>query len=149
MALHRSRAVLAQVTTVTVVALARSGFALAQADHTAHQAKAGPTITLTTKPDPPVAGENTLTVSVKSPAGEPVVGADVWVVLVMPATPSTGVAEIRKAATLEPDDNPTVKTLGVYIGRIDVPSAGRWQMTVTVRVYGKEFGEVKVSLPVR
>lgn len=128
----------------TTVAIAASQGAAGKADPKA-PAKPEATITLTTKPTPPVGGENEFTVSVKDSAGKPVVGADVSVLLLMPAMPAMHMPEMKNTVALKPAEGKDA-TPGTYIGRGQVPMAGRWNVTVSVNVGGRDFAEKQLTL---
>ena len=103
-------------------------------------AKPAATITLTTKPTPPVSGNNDFMVTVKGPDGNPVVGADVSVLLVMPAMPSMKMPEMKNTIALKAAEG-NAAAEGKYTGRGQVPTAGKWNVTVSVKVGGKDFAE--------
>lgn len=104
-----------------------------------------PNITLTTKPSPPVAGENDFEVIVRSSDAKPVVGADVSVVLVMPAMPKMGMPEMRNTIALKPAAG-KAGTEGRYTGRGQLWMAGKWNVTVMVRVGGEDVAEKTLTL---
>lgn len=106
---------------------------------------AAPTITLSTKPTPPVSGDNDFAVTVKDAKGKPVTGADVSVLLVMAAMPSMNMAEMKntialKAVSEKPAD------AGKYSAKGQVPMAGKWNVTVSIKVAGKDYAEKKLTL---
>jgi hypothetical protein len=102
-----------------------------------------PSVTLSTKPTPPVAGETTFSVTVKGPDGKPVTGAEVTVELVMPAMK---MAEMRNKVTLKPAVDPKESAAGIYTGSGQVMMAGKWNVTVAVKVSGKDYAELKQTL---
>ena len=78
------------------------------------QKKPEATITLTTKPTPPAAGETTFTVTAKDADGKPITGADVSVELVMP--PMGAMGEMKNTVALKPSTDPKVAAEGTYVG---------------------------------
>ncbi len=107
-----------------------------------------PTITLTTTPNPPVMGDNVFEVAVAAPDGKPVVGAEVSVLLVMPAMPMMSMPEMRSTVALKPAEGKAADE-GKYTGRGQVTMAGRWNVTVSVKVTGKDVVEKKLTLRAR
>lgn len=108
-------------------------------------ARSETTITLATKPTPPMTGDNEFTVSVQDPVGKPVAGADVSVLLLMPAMPTMHMPEMKNTVVLKAAEGKDA-TPGTYSGRGRVPMAGRWNVTVSVKVGGKTFAEKKMTL---
>jgi hypothetical protein len=105
-----------------------------------------PTVTLATKPSPPATGQTTFTVTVKAPDGKPVIGADVSLELVMPAMPAMKMAEMRNKVALKPAADPKLAAAGTYTGSGQVMMAGAWNVTVTVKLNGKDYAELKQTL---
>jgi hypothetical protein len=107
-------------------------------------AKAAPAkkldIGFTTSPKPTKIGENTFEVIVKDGAGVPVTGADVSVLLFMPAMPAMKMPEMRNEVKLKHAG------AGKYIGSGPVMMAGMWTVTVSVKDNGAEMGQKKFSL---
>lgn len=98
-------------------------------------------IAFRTSPSPPRgAAENEFEVMVKDRQGKPVDGADVSVVLFMPAIPAMRMPEMRNEVKLQGVGN------GRYTGKGQVMTAGPWTVTVSVRQKGKEIGQQKVTL---
>ena len=126
------------------VALA-AGTVLDRSMVSAQAARPEPKITLTTKPSPPVTGENDFEVTVRSSDAKPVVGADVSVLLVMPAMPKMGMPEMRNTVALKPADG-TAATEGKYTGRGQLWMAGKWNATVMVKVGGTDVAEKTLTL---
>ena len=113
----------------------------------AGQAKApAPTVTLQTKPSPPAMGKTDLTVTVKAADGKPVTGADVIVEFVMPAMPAMKMAEMRNKVTLKPAADAKLAAAGTYTGTGQIMMSGTWNTTVTVKVNGKDYAELKQTL---
>lgn len=90
-----------------------------------HQA-AGPTVTLTTQPSPPRAGENFLRLELTDTQKQPIPHARMRLVLTqvgtMPGMHSERSWEIAAAAT----------HAGGYEGRVHLASPGRWEVIVHV-----------------
>ena len=120
-------AIAAALTSVTVAELAA-----------AQQSAAGqkPTIeiALTTKPNPPKEGPNTLEVTVKGADGKPVTDAEVTTLFYMAAMPAMKMPEMKSTATLKHQKD------GRYVGNNHVAMAGKWDVTVTVKRGGQEIG---------
>ena len=113
----------------------------------AGQAKApAPTVTLQTRPSPPAMGKTDLTVTVKAADGKPVTGAEVTVEFVMPAMPAMNMAEMRNKVTLKPAADAKLAAAGTYTGAGQIMMAGTWNTTVTVKVNGKDYAELKQTL---
>jgi hypothetical protein len=122
-----------------------SGAVLMQAQSTPKaDKKPQPTITLSTKPDPPAAGQTTFTVTARDTAGKPITGADVTVELVMP--PMGGMAQMRNKVTLKASTDPKLAAEGTYAGTGQIMMAGKWNATVDVKVGGKSVGQHKTTL---
>ena len=118
---------------------------LANGDAPAASADAKSTVpfAMTTRPDPPRAGDNTVEVTVRDPSGAPVTGATVTVALFMPAMPSMNMPAMRADATLLETGG------GAYRGQADVGMAGRWDVTITVTRDGQVLGRVARALVAR
>lgn len=95
------------------------------------------------QPDPPRTGDNTFEVRVNDASGQPVTDADVSVQLFMPAMPTMNMPAMRNEAKL------THAGQGVYRGRGQVMTAGRWDVTVTVSRGGQRLGSRQVAMVAR
>ncbi len=84
-------------------------------------------IDLKTQPEPPRKGANTLHVMLTGADGKPVTGTQVTVTFFMPAMPEMDMAEMNAVSDL------VEKGDGMYEGSLQLPSGGRWQVTVTVK----------------
>ena len=115
-------------------------------DHAAHHAKPKASVTLSTDPTPPVPGEATFTVTVRDEQGQPVMGADVVVVLVMPMP---GLGDMRTKVTLEPTKDPKQAAEGVYAGKGQIFMAGTWNATITIQKDGQAFEDEALELVAR
>jgi hypothetical protein len=105
-------------------------------------------ITLVTKPNPPAAGQDDFEVTVADAQKKPVTGVDVSVDLVMPAMPSMGMAEMKRTVALKPVSTKPADA-GKYAGRGQVPAAGQWNVTVRVKMAGKELATKTLTLTAR
>ena len=104
-----------------------------------------PSVVLVTQPNPPVAGANAFTATIKDAAGNPVVGADVTVTFVMPAMPSMNMPEMKSTLALKAvGDRPA--DAGQYTGKGSLRMAGRWNVTVTAKIKDKVVAEEKLTL---
>lgn len=97
-------------------------------------------VDLTTEPQPPHKGANTVRVKVTGADGKPVAGAQVNAVFFMAAMPAMGMAAMRDVATL--DD----KGGGVYEGPLKLETGGTWQVTVTVQRNGQTIATKQLSV---
>jgi RND family efflux transporter MFP subunit len=105
-------------------------------------APAGLDIAFSSRPDPPRAGENSFEVTVKDAQGQSVTDATVEVSFFMPAMPSMGMPAMRSRAALPHAGG------GTYRGTGEI-SAGRWDVTVTVRRGGQRLGTKATAVVVR
>ena len=105
------------------------------------------TVTLATRPSPPVTGDNDFDVTVQVDA-MPLVGADVSLLLVMPAMPEMGMPEMRNTIVLKPAEGKAADD-GKYAGRGQVMMAGTWYVTVSVKVANAVVAEKKLTLVAR
>lgn len=105
------------------------------------------TVTLATRPSPPVTGDNDFDVTVQAD-GRPLVGADVSLLLVMPAMPEMGMPEMRNTIVLRPAEGKAADD-GKYAGRGQVMMAGTWYVTVSVKVANADVAETKLTLVAR
>jgi hypothetical protein len=107
-------------------------------------AKAGPAkkldIAFTSSPKPTKIGDNAFEVIVKDGAGMPVTGADVSVLLFMPAMPAMKMPEMRNEVKLKHAG------AGKYTGSGPVMMAGTYTVTVSVKENGAEVGQKKLTL---
>jgi nitrogen fixation protein FixH len=97
---------------------------------------------ITTDPSPPARGRNQITVSLKDPAGKPLVGAQVNVTFYMAAMPAMGMAAMRaEAQALDQSD-------GSYIATLDLASGGTWTVTITAEKAGKPLVRKQLNMSV-
>jgi YtkA-like len=123
-----------------LVAIGSASVIAEQAKSPAKRGKSAVTITFASRPSPPKAGENQFDVTVKGADGKPVTDADVAVSFVMPAMPAMKMAEMRSDVKLKPAG------AGKYAGSGQVPTAGTWNVTVSVKQSGKELGQKKLKV---
>ena len=88
-------------------------------------AQAQATVELTTDPNPPHKGSNTVRVKLTSQNGQPITGAQVTVTFFMPAMAAMGMSAMKTVV------NASDKGSGMYEGKGDLGSGGTWQVTVT------------------
>jgi hypothetical protein len=104
-----------------------------------------PTITLTTKPSPATMGTTTFMVTAMGVDQKPITGADVTVALQMPGMPAMNMPEMKSSVTLKPvSDKP--EDAGKYTGTGPIAMAGSWNVTISVKVGGKEVASKKQTL---
>jgi Cu(I)/Ag(I) efflux system membrane fusion protein/cobalt-zinc-cadmium efflux system membrane fusion protein len=106
----------------------------------AMNAPAQATLELTTDPNPPHKGSNTVRVKVTSKEGQPVGGTQVTVTFYMAAMPAMGMAAMKTVI------NATDKGGGMYQGTGDLGSGGTWQVTITASQNGQVLASKQVSL---
>ena len=111
------------------------------------QKKPEATVTLATKPAPPAAGQTTFTVTAKDAQGKPITGAVVSVELVMP--PMGGMGQMKNTVALAAAKDPKVASAGTYVGEGSIMMAGKWNVTVSVKVGGKDVAQTKLTLTAR
>jgi hypothetical protein len=102
-----------------------------------------PTITLTTSPNPPRAGDNQFEATAADAAGQPITDAQVVVQFFMAAMPSMNMPASRSEIELQPAG------AGVYRGRGEIMSTGRWEVTVSVEKNGQRLGAHTLALVAR
>jgi hypothetical protein len=102
------------------------------------------TITLTTKPTPPAAGQTTFTVVAKDANGTPITGADVSVEFVMP--PMGAMGEMKNKVALKPSTDPKLAAEGTYVGTGQILMVGKWSVAVDVRMGGKSVAEKRLTV---
>jgi Cu(I)/Ag(I) efflux system membrane fusion protein/cobalt-zinc-cadmium efflux system membrane fusion protein len=97
-------------------------------------------IDLTTHPDPPHKGANTLRVKLTGADGKPLTAVQITVTFFMPAMPAMGMAAMRTVADLADKGN------GIYEGRVELETGGTWQVTVTVQRNGETVSTKQLTL---
>src|SRR5438309_7878931 len=106
----------------------------------AMNAPAQANIELTTDPNPPHKGNNTVRVKVTSKEGQPVSGAQVTVTFYMAAMPAMGMAAMKTVI------NATDKGGGLYEGKGDLGSGGTWQVTVRAQQNAQTIANKQFTL---
>src|SRR5580693_2194950 len=97
-------------------------------------------VELTTDPDPPHKGGNTVRVKLTGQDGKPITGANVTVTFFMPAMPAMGMAAMK--TVISAGD----KGGGMYEGKGDLGSGGTWQVTVRVEQNGQTIANKQLTL---
>lgn len=97
-------------------------------------------VDLTTEPQPPHKGANTLRVKLTGADGKPVTGARVSAVFFMAAMPAMGMAAMREVAALAD------KGGGLYEGPLQLETGGTWQVTVIVQRNGQTVATKQLSV---
>lgn len=97
-------------------------------------------IDLSTEPDPPHKGTNTVRIKLTGADGKPVTGAEVNVTFFMAAMPAMGMAAMRDVANL------VEKGAGRYEGPVQLQNGGTWQVTVSVERGGQTIATKQVSV---
>ena len=97
-------------------------------------------IDLSTEPDPPHKGANTVRIKLTGADGKPVTGAEVSATFFMAAMPAMGMAAMRDVATLAD------KGAGLYEGPLQLQTGGTWQVTVTVQRGGQTIATKQLSV---
>ncbi|PYX40077.1 MAG: efflux RND transporter periplasmic adaptor subunit, partial [Acidobacteria bacterium] len=97
-------------------------------------------IDLSTEPDPPHKGANTVRIKLTGADGKPVTGAEASATFFMAAMPAMGMAAMRDVATLADKGN------GLYEGPLQLQTGGTWQVTVTVQRGGQTIATKQLSV---
>src|ERR1700732_1075793 len=97
-------------------------------------------VELTTDPDPPHKGSNTVRVRLTGPGGKPITGANVTVTFYMAAMPAMGMAAMKTVI------NPSDKGGGIYEGKCALGSGGTWQVTIQTQQNGQTIANKQLTL---
>src|SRR5579859_4652859 len=97
-------------------------------------------VELTTDPDPPHKGSNTVRVKLTGPDGQPIAGANVTVTFFMAAMPAMGMASMK--TVISGND----KGGGMYEGKADLGSGGTWQVTVMAQQNRQTIANKQLTL---
>ncbi len=97
-------------------------------------------VELTTDPDPPHKGSNTVRVKLTGSDGKPIAGANVAVTFFMAAMPAMGMASMK--TVVNADD----KGAGVYEGKGDLGSGGTWQVTIRAQQNGQTIANKQLTV---
>jgi RND family efflux transporter MFP subunit len=95
---------------------------------------------LTTDPDPPHKGSNTVRVKLTGQDGKPITGANVTVTFFMAAMPAMGMASMKTVI------NASDKGGGMYEGKGDLGSGGTWQVTIRAQQNGQTVANKQLTL---
>jgi RND family efflux transporter MFP subunit len=95
---------------------------------------------LTTDPNPPHKGSNTVRVKLTGQDGKPITGANVTVTFYMAAMPAMGMAAMKTVV------NATDKGGGMYEGKGDLGSGGTWQVTVRGQQNGQTIANKQLTV---
>jgi RND family efflux transporter MFP subunit len=98
------------------------------------------TAELTTDPNPPHKGTNTVRVKLTSSDGKPIAGAQVTVTFFMVAMPAMGMAAMKTVITTSYKEN------GMYEGSGDLGSGGTWVVTITAIQNGQVILSKQLNL---
>ena len=97
-------------------------------------------VELTTDPNPPHKGSNTVRVKLTGQDGQPIAGANVTVTFYMAAMPAMGMAAMKTAI------NASDKGGGMYEGKGDLGSGGTWQVTIRAQQNGQTIANKQLTL---
>ena len=97
-------------------------------------------VEMTTEPNPPRKGSNTIRVKLTDASGTPISGAQVSATFFMGAMPAMGMMAMRVPVTL------TDKGSGVYEGTAQLDSGGTWQVTILAKRNDKTIASKQVSV---
>jgi RND family efflux transporter MFP subunit len=97
-------------------------------------------VELTTDPDPPHKGGNTIRVKLTGQDGKPIAGANVSVTFFMAAMPAMGMAAMKTVI------NASDKGGGVYEGNCDLSSGGTWQVTIRAQQNGQTIANKQLTV---
>ena len=95
---------------------------------------------LTTDPEPPHKGSNTVRVKLTGQDGQPIAGANVTVTFYMAAMPAMGMAAMKTVI------NANDKGGGMYEGKGDLGSGGTWQVTIRAQKNGQTIANKQLAL---
>jgi membrane fusion protein, copper/silver efflux system len=97
-------------------------------------------VEVTTDPDPPHKGSNTVRVRLTGQGGKPITGANVTVTFYLAAMPAMGMAAMKTVV------NASDKSGGMYEGKGDLGSGGTWQVTVRAQQNGQTIANKQLTL---
>ena len=97
-------------------------------------------VELTTDPDPPHKGSNTVRVKLSGQDGKPIAAANVTVTFFMAAMPAMGMASMK--TVISGND----KGGGMYEGKADLGSGGTWQVTVRAQQNRQTIANKQLTL---
>src|SRR5438105_7063339 len=97
-------------------------------------------VELTTDPNPPHKGSNTVRVKLTGQDGQPIAGANVTVTFYMAAMPAMGMAAMKTVI------NATDKGGGMYEGKGDLGSGGTWQVSIRAQQNGQTIANKQLTV---
>ena len=97
-------------------------------------------VELTTDPDPPHKGSNTVRVKLTGQDGKPIAGANVTVTFYMAAMPAMGMAAMKTVINASDEGG------GMYEGKGDLGSGGTWQVTVRAQQNGQTIANKQLTV---
>ena len=95
---------------------------------------------LTTDPNPPHKGSNTVRVKLTGQDGQPIAGANVTVTFYMAAMPAMGMAAMKTVI------NASDKGGGTYEGKGNLGSGGTWQVTIRAQQNGQTIANKQLTV---
>jgi RND family efflux transporter MFP subunit len=95
---------------------------------------------LTTEPNPPHKGSNTVRVRLTGQDGKPISGANVTVTFYMAAMPAMGMAAMKTVI------NASDKGGGMYEGKGDLGSGGTWQVAIRAQQNGQTIANKQLTV---
>ena len=95
---------------------------------------------LTTEPNPPHKGNNTVRVKLTGQDGKPITGTNVTVTFYMAAMPAMGMAAMKTVVSA------TDKGGGIYEGKGDLGSGGTWQVTIRAQLNGQTIANKQLRV---
>ena len=116
-----------RMTIIVLVVLFAAGMAFAK-EYTATKTAGGYRVSMTIDKDPPVLGDNNVTIAVKDPSGKDVTDAMVSIEYSMPAMPGMPAMNYKTATTLKGTE---------YQGKMKFSMYGAWKISVKVSKGGK------------
>jgi len=97
-------------------------------------------VELTTDPNPPHKGSNTVRVKLTGQDGKPIAGANVSVTFFMAAMPAMGMASMKTVI------NASDRGDGMYEGKGDLGSGGTWQVTIRAQQNGQTIANKQLNV---
>jgi len=97
-------------------------------------------VELTTDPDPPHKGSNTVHLRLTGRDGKPIAGANVTLTFYMAAMPAMGMAEMKTVITASD------KGGGMYEGKADLSSGGTWQVSIRAQQNGQTIANKQLTV---
>src|SRR5437870_3161407 len=95
---------------------------------------------LTTEPNPPHKGNNTVRVKLTGQDGKSITGTNVTVTFYMAAMPAMGMAAMKTVVSA------TDKGGGIYEGKGDLGSGGTWQVTIRAQLNGQTIANKQLRV---